>query len=175
MSARTAGSRTQEHTVRVVTVTRGLSTLVDRISPRWPHARHRRPGRLRVVADGKVERTVDGLPASTREGRAPDGCRAPSGLRAQRLDLFHSTRRRTKRANGTELARARLAGGPGNYRLTDRAGLFGCSRSPMAGCTSGRASCSIARVSVLDAGRTRNDAACTGPRRPRRQDPASHG
>jgi glucose/arabinose dehydrogenase len=118
---------TREHSVRVVTVTRGLEHPWSlAFLPDGRMLVTERPGRLRIVtADGKVEaRPVDGLPQVDAQGQGglldvvlhPDYAR--NGW------IYFTYAQRDSSGNGTELARAKLAGGPGDYRLADLQVLF---------------------------------------------------
>jgi len=131
MLGTTAGAQqahaTQEHTVRVVTVTRGLEHPWSiAFLPDGHMLVTERPGRLRVVADGKVEaKPVDGLPRIDAQGQGGllDIALHPDFARNGWIYFTYAQKDETG-ANGTELARARLAGGTGNYRLTDLQILF---------------------------------------------------
>lgn len=122
--------QTREHRVRLVTVAQGLQ------HP-WglaflPDGRllvTERPGRMRVVArDGKVDPApIVGLPRVDAEGQGglmdvvlhPDF--AKNGW------IYWTYAQRNRAGNGTELARGKLAGAPGAYRMTDVQVLFAMS------------------------------------------------
>ena len=120
-SAPTVGTR--EHAVRVVTVTEGLE------HP-WglaflPDGRilvSERPGRLRVIgADGRLDSVaVAGLPRVDAQGQGGLLDVALHPQFAANGWIYWTYAQRDERGdNGTELARGRLAGGPGAYRMTD--------------------------------------------------------
>lgn len=118
---------TREHSVRVVTVTRGLEHPWSlAFLPDGRMLVTERPGRLRIVtADGKIEaRPVDGLPRVDAQGQGGllDVVLHPDFARNGWIYFTYS--QRDDSGNGTELARAKLAGGPGTYRLDDLQVLF---------------------------------------------------
>jgi glucose/arabinose dehydrogenase len=121
---------TREHRVRLVTLTRGLE------HP-WglaflPDGRllvTERPGRLRVVTrDGRLDATpVAGLPRVDAEGQGGLMDVALHPDYAKNGWIYWTYAQRNRSGNGTELARGRLAGGPGAYRMTDVQVLFAMS------------------------------------------------
>jgi glucose/arabinose dehydrogenase len=131
LQGNTAGAQqahaTQEHSVRVVTVTRGLEHPWSiAFLPDGRMLVTERPGRLRVVTDGKVEaKPVDGLPRIDAQGQGGlmDVVLHPEYARNGWI-YFTYAQKDEAGANGTELARAKLAGAPGDYRLTDVQVLF---------------------------------------------------
>jgi glucose/arabinose dehydrogenase len=119
---------TREHRVRLVTVTEGLERpWALAFLPDGRMLVTERPGRLRVVdGDGKLDpNPVDGLPRVDAHGQG--------GL----LDVvlhpkygengwiyWTYVQRDDSGNNGTEVARGRLAGGPGAWRMSDVQVLF---------------------------------------------------
>jgi len=78
-----------------------------------------RPGRIRIVArDGKLSRPLAGVPqvAATGQGGLLDIALAPDFDRSRRI-YFSYAEPRGGSNNGTAVARARLAGNPGEERL----------------------------------------------------------
>ncbi|MCL4801850.1 MAG: sorbosone dehydrogenase family protein [Burkholderiales bacterium] len=111
---------TDEHAVRVAVVARGLD---HPWSLAWlPDGRMlvtERPGRLRVVArDGTLEpRPVAGLPAIEPHGQGGLFDVVPHPRFAENALVYFAFAGKGADGYGTELARGRLAGGPGAYRL----------------------------------------------------------
>ncbi len=85
-----------------------------------------RPGRVRVVAhDGKLSPPLAGVPkvAATGQGGLLDIALKPDFERS-RLVYISYAEPREERANGTTVARARLAGAPGEERFEDIEVIF---------------------------------------------------
>jgi glucose/arabinose dehydrogenase len=127
-TARAQGSfATEEHAVRVVVVARGLD---HPWSIAWlPDGRAlvtERPGRLRVLAkDGTLEpQPVAGLPAIEPYGQGGLFDVVPHPRFAENSIVYFAFAGKGADGYGTELARARLAGGPGSYRLENVELLF---------------------------------------------------
>jgi len=122
-----ASIATDEHPVRVVVVTRGLD---HPWSIAWlPDGRAlvtERPGRLRVVAkDGTLEpQPVGGLPAIEPYGQGGLFDVALHPRFAENALVYLSFAGKGADGYGTELARGRLAGGPGRHRLENVELLF---------------------------------------------------
>ena len=120
--------QTREHTVRVVTVTSGL------VNP-WsltflPDGRMlvtERAGRLRMIAkDGTLEvRPIEGLPRVDAQGQGGllEVALHPKFADNNWIYLTYAQRDESG-ANGTEVARGKLTGTPGNYRLLQVETLF---------------------------------------------------
>ena len=120
--------QTREHTVRIVTVTSGL------VNP-WsltflPDGRMlvtERAGRLRMIAkDGTLEvRPVEGLPRVDAQGQGGllEVALHPKVADNNWIYLTYAQRDESG-ANGTEVARGKLTGTPGNYRLLQVETLF---------------------------------------------------
>ncbi len=119
---------TREHLVRIVTVTQGL----DRpwglaFLPDGRMLVTERAGRLRVVdKDGKLDPTpVAGLPRIDAQGQ---GGLMDVVLHPKHRDnawIYWSYAQRDEKGdNGTEVARGRLAGGPGAWRMDDVQVIF---------------------------------------------------
>ena len=120
--------QTREHTVRVVTVTSGL------VNP-WsltflPDGRMlvtERAGRLRMIAkDGTLEvRPLEGLPRVDAQGQGGllEVALHPKVADNNWIYLTYAQRDESG-ANGTEVARGKLTGTPGNYRLLQVETLF---------------------------------------------------
>ncbi len=120
--------QTREHTVRVVTVTSGL------VNP-WsltflPDGRMlvtERAGRLRMIAkDGTLEvRPLEGLPRVDAQGQGGllEVALHPKFADNNWIYLTYAQRDEAG-GNGTEVARGKLTGTPGNYRLLQVETLF---------------------------------------------------
>jgi glucose/arabinose dehydrogenase len=112
---------TQEHRVRIVTVASGLAHPWSlAFLPDGRMLVTERPGRLRVLAkDGSLDpRPVEGLPRVDAQGQGGllDVAVHPDFGRNGWVYWTFAQRDGDGR-NGTELARGRLAGGPGSYRV----------------------------------------------------------
>jgi glucose/arabinose dehydrogenase len=106
--------RSEEHAFRVVKVVQGLDHPWSlAFLPDGRMLVTERPGRLRVVAGGKLEpRPVEGLPEVVAEGQGGLFDVVPHPRFAENaLVYFAFNARGPDRRTGTELARARLAGG----------------------------------------------------------------
>jgi aldose sugar dehydrogenase len=119
---------TRDHTVRVVTVTQGLENPWGlAFLPDGRMLVTERPGRLRVVGkDGRLDPVpVSGLPRVDPQGQ---GGLLDVALHPQYASngwIYWTYAQRDERGNnGTELARGKLAGAPGAYRMTDVQVLF---------------------------------------------------
>jgi glucose/arabinose dehydrogenase len=119
---------TRDHAVRVVTVTRGLEHPWGlAFLPDGRMLVTERPGRLRVIAkDGALDPSpVAGLPRVDAQGQ---GGLLDVALHPQHASngwIYWTYAQRDERGNnGTELARGKLAGAPGAYRMTDVQVLF---------------------------------------------------
>lgn len=114
--------QTKEHRVRIVELVRGLEhpwSLALLPDGRWLVTE--RPGRLRVIAGGKLEpQPVAGLPRIDAQGQGGllDVVAHPRFADNGWIYLTYAQRDERGR-NGTELARGRLIGGPNAYRLAD--------------------------------------------------------
>jgi glucose/arabinose dehydrogenase len=124
----TAVISTREHAVRINTVTEGLENpwgLAFLSDGRMLVTE--RPGRLRVIGkDGKLDPApVAGLPRVDAQGQ---GGLLDVVLHPQYASngwIYWTYAQRDEAGNnGTELARGKLAGGPGAYRMTDVQVLF---------------------------------------------------
>lgn len=84
-----------------------------------------RPGRVRIVTDGKASRPLAGTPevAATGQGGLLDIALAPNFERS-RLVYMSFSEPRSGRTNGTSVARARLVGPHGDERLEDLEIIF---------------------------------------------------
>ncbi len=120
--------QTREHAVRVVTVTEGL----DRpwglaFLPDGRMLVTERPGRMRLVGrDGKLDPVpVAGLPRVDAQGQ---GGLLDVALHPKYSDngwiYWSYAQRDASGDNGTEVARGRLAGGPGAWRMDDVEVIF---------------------------------------------------
>lgn len=113
---------TKAHRVRIVNVLEGLEhpwSLAFLPDGRWLVTE--RPGRLRVVAGGRLEpRPVEGLPRvdAQSQGGLLDVAVHPQFASNGWIYLTYAQKDERGR-NGTELARGKLVGAPNAYRLTD--------------------------------------------------------
>ncbi|MFN9210353.1 MAG: PQQ-dependent sugar dehydrogenase [Betaproteobacteria bacterium] len=119
---------TREHRVRIATVTTGLENPWGlAFLPDGRMLVTERPGRLRVIgADGKLDPVpVAGLPRVDAQGQGGllDVALHPK-FAENRWVYLASAQRDAQGRNGTELARGKLAGGPGAWRLEDVQVLF---------------------------------------------------
>jgi glucose/arabinose dehydrogenase len=119
---------TQEHRVRIATVTSGLAHPWSlAFLPDGRMLVTERPGRLRVLAkDGTLDpRPVEGLPRVDAQGQGGllDIAVHPDFAR-NGLIYWTYAQRDAAGLNGTELARGALAGGPGGYRVEQVQVLF---------------------------------------------------
>lgn len=119
---------TQEHRVRIVTVASGLEhPWALAFLPDGRMLVTERPGRLRVLTkDGRLDsRPVEGLPRVDPQGQGGlmDVMPHPDFARKGWIYWTYAQRGDGNR-NGTELARGKLAGGPGNYRMEQVQVLF---------------------------------------------------
>jgi glucose/arabinose dehydrogenase len=119
---------TLDHAVRVVTVTEGLEHPWGlAFLPDGRKLVTERPGKLRLVSkDGKLDPVpVAGLPRVDAQGQ---GGLLDVSLHPQYASngwIYWTYAQRDERGNnGTELARGKLAGTPGAYRMTDVQVLF---------------------------------------------------
>lgn len=120
-SQTTPPGQTREHSVRIVMVTPGLANPWSlAFLPDGRMLVTERAGRLRVIAkDGTLDaKPVEGLPRVDAQGQ---GGLLEVALHPKFADngwiyLTYAQRDQTG-ANGTEVARGKLAGGPGSYRL----------------------------------------------------------
>ncbi len=121
-------AQTREHPVCIVTVTPGLANPWSlAFLPDGRMLVTERAGRLRVIAkDGTLDaKPVEGLPRVDAQGQ---GGLLEVALHPKYADngwiyLTYAQRDETG-ANGTEVARGKLAGGPGGYRLQQVETLF---------------------------------------------------
>jgi glucose/arabinose dehydrogenase len=129
--------QTREHRVQVVTVTEGL----DRpwglaFLPEGNMLVTERPGRMRVVGkDGKLDPApVAGLPRIDAQGQGGllDVVLHPK-YRDNGLVYWSYAQRDAAGDNGTEVARGRLAGGPGAWRLENVEVIFRMAPKSSAG------------------------------------------
>jgi glucose/arabinose dehydrogenase len=114
--------QTKEHRVRIVELVRGLEhpwSLAFLPDGRWLVTE--RPGRLRVIAGGKLEpQPVEGLPRIDAQGQGGLLEVAAHPRFGENGWVYLTYAQRDERGrNGTELARGRLVGGPNAYRLAD--------------------------------------------------------
>ena len=119
---------TQEHSFRLVTVTSGLERPWSlAFLPDGRMLVTERAGRLRVLArDGTLDpKPVEGLPRVDAQGQGGllDVVLHPEFAKNGWVYWTYAQRDDAGR-NGTELARGKLAGGPGNYRLEQVQVLF---------------------------------------------------
>ncbi|HEX5638453.1 MAG TPA: PQQ-dependent sugar dehydrogenase [Burkholderiaceae bacterium] len=119
---------TQEHRVRLVTVATGLEYPWSlAFLPDGRMLVTERPGRLRVLTkDGRLDpKPVEGLPRVDPQGQGGlmDVVLHPDYARNGWV-YWTYTQRGGGNGNGTELARGKLAGGPGNYRMEQVQVLF---------------------------------------------------
>ena len=119
---------TQEHRVRITTVTSGLAHPWSlAFLPDGRMLVTERPGRLRVLAkDGTLDpKPVDGLPRIDAQGQGGllDVAVHPDFARNGWIYWTYAQRDEAG-LNGTELARGTLAGGPGSYRVEQVQVLF---------------------------------------------------
>jgi aldose sugar dehydrogenase len=119
---------TQEHRVRVVTVATGLEYPWSlAFLPDGRLLVTERPGRLRVLTkDGRLDpKPVEGLPRIDPQGQGGlmDVVPHPDFARNGWVYWTYAQRGEGNR-NGTELARGKLAGGPGTYRMEQVQVLF---------------------------------------------------
>ena len=127
VDAASAATTTREHRVRVVTVTDGLERPWGlAFLPDGRMLVTERPGRLRVVSrEGKLDPTpVAGLP---RVDAQSQGGLLDVTLHPQYSSngwIYWSYAQRDATGNGTEVARGKLAGGPGNWRMESVEVLF---------------------------------------------------
>lgn len=119
---------TRDHAVRVVSVTQGLENPWGlAFLPDGRMLVTERPGRLRVIGkDGKLDPApVAGLPRVDPQGQGGLLDVALHPQYAANSWIYWTYAQRDERGNnGTELARGKLAGGPGAYRMTDVQVLF---------------------------------------------------
>jgi glucose/arabinose dehydrogenase len=113
---------TREHRVRIVEVVRGLEhpwSLAFLPDGRWLVTE--RPGRLRVIAGGRLEpRPVEGLPRVDPQGQGGLLEVAAHPRFADNGWIYLTYAQKDERGrNGTELARGKLVGAPNAYRLTE--------------------------------------------------------
>jgi len=119
---------TRDHRVRIVTVVSGLAHPWSlAFLPDGRMLVTERPGRLRVLAkDGSLDpKPVEGLPRVDPQGQGGllDVAVHPDFGRNGWIYWTYAQRDADGR-NGTELARGKLAGGPGNYRVEQVQVLF---------------------------------------------------
>ncbi|MGE5162307.1 MAG: PQQ-dependent sugar dehydrogenase [Betaproteobacteria bacterium] len=119
---------TQEHRVRIVTVASGLAHPWSlAFLPDGRMLVTERPGRLRVLAkDGALDpKPVEGLPRVDAQGQGGllDVAVHPDFARNGWIYWTYA-QRDAAGMNGTELARGKLAGGPGSYRVEQAQVLF---------------------------------------------------
>ena len=119
---------TQEHRVRIVTVASGLAHPWSlAFLPDGRMLVTERPGRLRVLAkDGSLDpKPVEGLPRIDAQGQGGllDVAVHPDFGRNGWIYWTYA-QRDADGMNGTELARGKLSGGPGNYRVEQAQVLF---------------------------------------------------
>lgn len=119
---------TQEHRVRIVTVASGLEHPWSlAFLPDGRILVTERPGRLRVLTkDGRLEpKPIEGLPRIDAQGQGGlmDVVPHPDFAKNGWIYWTYAQRGDGSR-NGTELARGKLAGGPGNYRMEQVQVLF---------------------------------------------------
>ncbi|HET9025721.1 MAG TPA: PQQ-dependent sugar dehydrogenase [Burkholderiaceae bacterium] len=119
---------TQEHRVRIVTVTAGLAHPWSlAFLPDGRMLVTERPGRLRVLTKGGAldPKPVDGLPRVDPQGQGGllDVAVHPEFAR-NGLIYWTYAQRDDAGMNGTELARGKLTGGPGSYRVEQAQVLF---------------------------------------------------
>jgi aldose sugar dehydrogenase len=127
-SAAQAQVATRDHRVRIVTVASGLAHPWSlAFLPDGRMLVTERPGRLRVLAkDGSLDpKAVEGLPRVDAQGQGGllDVVVHPDFGRNGWIYWTYA-QRDADGLNGTELARGRLAGGPGNYRVEQVQVLF---------------------------------------------------
>ena len=119
---------TEEHRVRIVTVASGLAHPWSlAFLPDGRMLVTERPGRLRVLAkDGSLDpKPVVGLPRIDAQGQGGLLDVAVHPDFGQNGWIYWTyAQRDADGMNGTELARGRLAGGPGNYRVEQAQVLF---------------------------------------------------
>lgn len=119
---------TQEHRVRIVTVASGLEhPWALAFLPDGRMLVTERPGRLRVLSkDGRLDpRPVEGLPRVDAQGQGGLMDVVPHPDFATNGWVYWTYAQRGEgNRNGTELARGRLTGGPGNYRMEQVQVLF---------------------------------------------------
>lgn len=119
---------TRDHAVRVVSVTQGLENPWGlAFLPDGRMLVTERPGRLRVIGkDGKLDPApVAGLPRVDPQGQGGLLDVALHPQYAANGWIYWTYAQRDERGNnGTELARGKLAGSPGAYRMTDVQVLF---------------------------------------------------
>jgi glucose/arabinose dehydrogenase len=119
---------TRDHRVRIVTVASGLAHPWSlAFLPDGRMLVTERPGRLRVLAkDGSLDpKAVEGLPRVDAQGQGGllDVVVHPDFGRNGWIYWTYA-QRDADGLNGTELARGKLAGGPGNYRVEQVQVLF---------------------------------------------------
>jgi glucose/arabinose dehydrogenase len=125
--AASGATNTREHRVRVVTVTEGLERPWGlAFLPDGRMLVTERPGRLRVVSrEGRLDPApVAGLP---RVDAQSQGGLLDVALHPQYPSngwIYWSYAQRDASGNGTEVARGKLAGGPGNWRMDSVEVLF---------------------------------------------------
>ena len=123
-----AQTATREHLVRIVTVTTGLERPWSlAFLPDGRMLVTERPGRLRVLSrEGRLDpKPVEGLPRVDAHGQGGllDVVLHPEFAQSGWI-YWTYTQRDDKGRNGTELARGKLAGGAGNYRMEQVQVLF---------------------------------------------------
>ncbi|HSQ10478.1 MAG TPA: PQQ-dependent sugar dehydrogenase [Burkholderiaceae bacterium] len=127
VDAASSATTTREHRVRIVTVTEGLERPWGlAFLPDGRMLVTERPGRMRVVSrEGKLDPTpVAGLP---RVDAQSQGGLLDVTLHPQYSSngwIYWSYAQRDATGNWTEVARGKLAGGPGNWRMESVEVLF---------------------------------------------------
>lgn len=120
--------QTREHAVRIVKVTEGLEHPWSlAFLPEGRMLVTERPGRLRVVdKDGKVDPvSVAGLPRVDAQGQGGLlGVALHPRFADNGLVYWSYAQRDASGNNGTEVARGRLAGGPGHWRIEGAQTIF---------------------------------------------------
>ena len=120
--------KTRDYNLRLVTVTEGLERPWGlAFLPDGRMLVTERPGRMRVVGrDGKLDpKPVEGLPRVDAQGQ---GGLLDVVLHPRHTDngwiYWSYVQRDADGSNGTEVARGKLAGSPGNWRMTDVQVIF---------------------------------------------------
>ncbi len=129
--------KTRDYNLRLVTVTEGLERPWGlAFLPDGRMLVTERPGRLRVVGrDGKLDpKPVEGLPRVDAQGQ---GGLLDVALHPRHADngwiYWSYAQRDADGSNGTEVARGKLAGSPGNWRMTDVQVVFRMAPKSSAG------------------------------------------